>query len=265
MLLPANRGARRKRWNALHVHVLMVLAASCLSAPALAQKPTVVPEIVVPGRIGYAAAEGPHRWSAICQVGEPDTGSYVVDYIYSFPDRYFTLLKFNACPTCVPPDSVRLTHAHTVLEFRRQCPMTFRVAVYGTRPFSGCIRPDTNVVLCPPRTVTVEPPGEGGFFDLSAELAPGCAIARDAYLMIDFLGFSSPCVTNNRPRMVFSNQCPTCEQSYNHYQGGGSWFEDNLCEANRFPNHRPRMYADGDLCVTPAIRQSWRSLKVIYR
>jgi hypothetical protein len=265
MRLEADHSARRKRSNApFLLPVLMVLAATTLGGPALAQKPIVLPEHVVPGPVGTAFAEGFRPWGAICQMGEPDTSTMVVDYVFSFPDRYFTFLRFNNCPTCVPPDSVLIKFAHVVMEFRMQCQMTLRVGVYGTRPFSGCTRPDTNVVLCPPRTVTIEPSGEG-MFDLSAAVSSGCTIAQDAYLMIDFLGYAAPCGTNNRPRMVFSSQCPSCEQSYNTYFGGGSWFEDNLCDAQHFSGHRPTMYVEGDLCITPAVRQTWNGVKILYR
>lgn len=213
------------------------------------------------GPIHRVYVNGVAPLAPICQMGEPDTSFNEINFIEPPDDSYYTLLLASQCPSCTAPDTAVVKFAHVALDYPVQCIVQAQVAIVAAKRIApDCFAPDTTIILCPPRTVNLEPISNG-IFDLAAAVSTGCKVSRDAFLCITFMGLAPECTDgNDRPRLMLSSQCPTCS-SYNHF--GTPRQSLDLCPQLM---GRPTMYIDVEACITtPALVRSWGSLKIRYR
>jgi hypothetical protein len=198
--------------------------------------------------------------SVACRMGETGSPAWFIDYFLPPDDSYLTLLDPSTCNGCTP-QSMLLTTAHVLLNFRIPCSMDVTVSVVGAvNVGGGCFQPNFSQLLCSPISYTLSAPAAGNF-DFSLALPADCCIAQPAFLSITVNSLGTcPDLSSTRPRLITTASCVSC-RSWNIYPPG---FVDELCSIG-FPGN-PIMNVDAFCCqTTPTHTGTWGSVKKFYR
>jgi len=211
---------------------------------------------VPPGTVVHHQSVGGPTVSGVCQSGVVAGTPDVLGDLFPPNDTYFTLIHPTQCSSC---SLATLTSAHIMMQFHRECSIPVEITVLAAVG-TTCLQPDFVHVLCPTFATTIDGGVSVDPSDFAIALPSGCQISQDAFLCVNFVASTDSCSADaDQPQIGIRAGCPHC-QSYENIDGGGL---EDVCQ---FGVGQPIMYVDIGQCVlTPALKRSWGTLRILYR
>jgi hypothetical protein len=227
----------------------LVLAIACaLSLPLAASAASRHLQPLPPGT---AFHPGPPATEGVCQLGIVGSTVYLAD-LYPPDDAYYMLLDPTTCGAC---SLTTLANVHVSLEFRSSCSLRVWVSLV---PIAGttCPLPDALHPLVPSidTTLTADP----GVTEFVIPVPATWKLNGRSFLAVGFPAFTDSCSSpSDQPRLSETDGCEGCT-SYERFEGTYS----DVCDGGSIPLISAEI---AECQLTPTLRQSWGSIKVLYR
>lgn len=251
----------RPRFLGVFSFLAVLVIAPAARAFSLGESPDV--------RVDETAS--PAAATATCnfQPGAENTFSY----IWTKPEALdLVAWRLPSCAACAG-SGLNVTAVTIRMRWPFACTAQATVSIVGATNVNGCLRPDTNQVLCPPRTSTIRSTIQNiAVVTHPLPTSAGCCISGDAFVVIRFSGLGScPSLDGTSPGLRASTgACAPCTQYFMASNfvlpGLQEWCQPVEPEDGAGPEFLMWMSVDANCCaITPTGRQSWGRVKSIYR